>query len=94
MGAAAAVRAAASVRPRRKLQQITRQLESARAGAADAQKQLEETKAQRNNHIRDQKELQTRNASLEKNRQMVFRIGINLGARTFTISPSATKKEN
>jgi len=52
--------AAASVRPRRKLQQITRQLELARAGAADAQKQLEEIRAQMNNHVRDQKELQTR----------------------------------
>jgi len=39
--------AAASVRPRGKLKQITRQLESARASAAEAQRQLTETSSQK-----------------------------------------------
>jgi structural maintenance of chromosome 1 len=52
--------AAASVRPRGKLQQITRQMESAKGASSEAQKQLQETQAQKNNLVRDQKELQVR----------------------------------
>ena len=52
--------AAASVRPRRKLQQIARQIESARGAAAEAQRQLEETQSQEKNLVRVQKELQVR----------------------------------
>jgi structural maintenance of chromosome 1 len=52
--------AAASVRPRGKLQQITRQIESARGAAAEAQRQLQETQSQKNNLVRVQKELQVR----------------------------------
>uniref|UniRef100_A0A7S4EHS5 SMC hinge domain-containing protein n=1 Tax=Pseudo-nitzschia australis TaxID=44445 RepID=A0A7S4EHS5_9STRA len=42
------------------MQQVTRQIESTRAGAAEAQKQLQETQATKNTLVRDQKELQTR----------------------------------
>eukprot|EP00531_Pseudo-nitzschia_arenysensis_P017492 CAMPEP_0116135988 /NCGR_PEP_ID=MMETSP0329-20121206/11482_1 /TAXON_ID=697910 /ORGANISM="Pseudo-nitzschia arenysensis, Strain B593" /LENGTH=1366 /DNA_ID=CAMNT_0003630821 /DNA_START=225 /DNA_END=4325 /DNA_ORIENTATION=+ len=52
--------AAASVRPRGKLQQITRQLESAKGASAEAQKQLQEAQAQKKDLTRNQKELQLR----------------------------------
>ncbi len=52
--------AAASVRPRGKLQQITRQLESAKGASAEAQKQLQEAQAQRKDLTRNQRELQLR----------------------------------
>ena len=52
--------AAASVRPRSKLQQITRQLESTKGASSEAQKQLQEISAQKNDLTRNQKELQLR----------------------------------
>lgn len=52
--------AAASVHPRGKLQQITRQIESARGAAAESKRQLQETQTQKNNLLRVQKELQVR----------------------------------
>ena len=52
--------AAASVRPRGKLQHITRQLESAKGAAAEAKKQLQEAQTQKSKLVQEQKELQAR----------------------------------
>jgi len=52
--------AAASVRPRGRLQQITRQIESVRGAAAEAQRQLRDMDTQKGNLVRVQKELQVR----------------------------------
>ena len=52
--------AASSVRPRSKLQQITRQLESAKGAAAEAKKRLQETQKQKEMHVTEQTQLKAR----------------------------------